>query len=154
MANNRSGAYIAGIILIILGIWLIIGLPFTFVNVKIFHLVLGALFLAAYFHKKAYGFLIPGCILLGLSIGGTPSSYFGYRFVNTIYLGLGFIMIYVIDRIYRGKTHWWPLIPGGIIIFTSIRGSWDLVKSGWPILLILLGLYIIYNSAKQKDKDE
>ncbi len=89
-----------------------------------FMLLLGSLFIAAYFYKDSYGLLIPGCIIFGL---GLSSAQFGivrnYSQFNTVGLGIGFIGIFVIDLINKGKTHWWPLIPGGILTIIGLSSS-------------------------------
>lgn len=154
MIEKKSGGFLAGIILILIGVGILIGEPVFSFNLKTFHFLLGGLFLAAYFYKKAYGFLIPGCILLGVSLGGESTHWFGYNSLSSLYLGLSFIMIYVIDRIYRGRSHWWPLIPGGIIIFTSVHRFRRLLYNGWPAILIVLGLFIIFKTFKKEQHED
>jgi len=151
MKKERKGQIIAGIILILLGlsfsgIRFIIGFHYN-----TFFLLLGGLFIAAYFYKDLYGLLIPGCLIIG---SGLTSGHFGLlRYsphYNTLGLGLGFIAIYVIDLLNKGKTLWWPLIPGGILTFLGLSTRpyhfWGFFQVIWPILIILLGLFIIFNS--------
>ena len=62
-------------------------------------------------------------------------------------LGLGFIAIFVIATLYQGRSHWWPLIPGGILLVSGLaEGSQafrDLLAVGWPVVLILIGLIFL-----------
>jgi len=106
-------------------------------------LVVGAALLAVYFQRKSYGFLVPGCILLGLGLGavgertGIDLDNFG--------LGLGFLAIFVVDTIVRGRTHWWPLIPGVALLLSSVSDSPVLrvLTRGWPLILILVGVLLL-----------
>ncbi len=108
---------------------------------------IGGAFLAAYFMRRNYGLLIPGCVLVGIAFGAVgEETVFGLGDFSAIGLGLGFIAIYVIDLVYRGKTHWWPLIPGGILVVVGIGASPQLERLfsvGWPLFLILIGLLLL-----------
>jgi len=139
----------AGAILIVIGIALLALQLTKGWGEWIILLLIGGLFIAAYFYRRAYGLLIPGCILLGIGLGAIGNNtILGVGDFTQIGLGIGFIAIYIIDRIYRNPaTHWWPLIPGGILLLTGIGTlSGDLgrlVHDGWPLLLVLAGLLLI-----------
>lgn len=148
MFENRNGRATAGAILIVLGLALLANQLVPNFSGEIWQLVLGGLFVAGYFNRRAYGLLIPGCILLGLSLGDlTQGTLFQLGDTDSIGLGLGFIAIYAIDSLYRGNSHWWPLIPGVILVVTgAAEGSQqiqDTLAVGWPVLLILLGLVVL-----------
>ncbi|MCK4654533.1 MAG: hypothetical protein KAU01_08805 [Candidatus Cloacimonetes bacterium] len=151
MKKEEKGRLLAGLILIILGLS-ISGIKFYFgFHQNSFMLLLGGLFIAAYFYKDAYGFLIPGCILAGLGLGSFGHGFFwNFPHFSTLGLGIGFIGIFVIDLLNKGKTHWWPLIPGGILFFTGLSyrpfSIWRFFHIGWPIALIIIGLWIIAKS--------
>ena len=92
-----------------------------------------------------------GCILAGLGLG----ELIGW---SSLGLGLGFIAIFVIDLLVRGKSHWWPLIPGVIItldalgdranvVIAPLRG---LVANWWPLLLIAIGLLLLFQNRRGK----
>ncbi len=162
MKKERKGQIIAGIILILVGISISGLRQLIGFHENSFMLLLGSLFIAAYFYKDSYGLLIPGCIIFGL---GLSSAQFGivknYSQFNTVGLGLGFIGIFMIDLINKGKTHWWPLIPGGILTIVGLSSSpfnlWKIFNLGWPVILIILGLWIIAKSSglmKSKKEEE
>ncbi len=140
--------FIIGAVLILLGIGLLAlqrseGLGDAFAL-----FLIGGLFVAGYFYRRSYGLLIPGCILLGLGLGAVGESTFpGVSDFSQLGLGAGFVAIYLLDRAFRGTTHWWPLIPGGILLLTGLATlSEDLgrvVEVGWPLLLVLAGLLLL-----------
>jgi len=152
MSEKIKNNFVSGIFLIILGI-LIIGFKYrSFPNISIFPIIIGGFFLAGYFSNKNYGLLIPGCLLLSIGLTGGRVFWISYRDFGSLGLGIGFVAIYVIDLIYRGKTHWWPLIPGIILILTGTRKFTHFISIGWPVLLILLGIWIVIKSF-QKNND-
>jgi hypothetical protein len=109
--------------------------------------IIGAAFVAGYFYRHAYGLLIPGCILLGIALGSVGEKSLGIGEFSAIGLGIGFVAIYVIDLIYRGATHWWPLIPGLVLIATGAVQAFPNLERvfavGWPLILVLVGLIIL-----------
>jgi len=124
-------------------------------------LLLGGLFIAWYFYSNAYGLLIPGCILVGIGVGSIGSNHLWYSPHNsTLGIGLGFVAVFVIERLHKGKSHWWPLIPGGIMVLSSLSqgafGMRNFFHIGWPVILILIGIWIIGRSTgiiKKSDKN-
>ncbi|MCD4796766.1 MAG: hypothetical protein K8R49_06335 [Candidatus Cloacimonetes bacterium] len=151
MKKEEKGKLLAGLILVIIGLS-ITGLKYFYgFHQYSFILLLGGLFIAAYFYKDAYGLLIPGCILAGLGLGNFGNRFFwNFPHFNTLGLGFGFIAIFVIDLLNKGKTHWWPLIPGGILLLTGLSfkpfNIWKFFYIGWPIVLIIIGIWIIVRS--------
>jgi uncharacterized membrane protein len=100
--------------------------------------------------------------LVGIGLGSVGSDYHWFSPQNSqLGLGIGFIAIYLIDRLHKGKSHWWPLIPGLIISITALSqgalGLRRIFHIGWPIILILLGIWIIGKSTgivKDEKKDD
>ena len=45
------------------------------------------------------------------------------------------------------KSHWWPLIPGIVLILTGIASASKdfqrLLEVGWPLILVFVGLLIL-----------
>lgn len=139
---------IAGAVLILLGIAFFVMNFVEGLGQAVVLFGIGALLVAAYFYTRTYGFLIPGCILIGLGLGqlgeATLISFSGF---SALSLGVGFIAIYLIDWLYRGGTHWWSLIPGGILVVTSLASASEtiqvLLSRGWPLILVVIGLLIL-----------
>lgn len=152
MGELQRGRVTAGAILILLGVALIlmqISEPF---RESTWTFLIGGAFVAAYFYRRAYGFLIPGCILLGIGLGSVGSSSpLGFGEFGSVGLGVGFVAIFLIAWIYEGRSHWWPLIPGGILIVTGLAAGSEafrqLLDVGWPAALILAGLLLMAGSA-------
>ena len=109
-------------------------------------LVVGAVLLAAYFRRKSYAFLVPACILLGIGLGAVGErSGIEFDDFGSFGLGLGFLAIFIIDTIVRGRTHWWPLIPGGVLLLGSVSDLpvTRVITRGWPLILVVVGLWLL-----------
>jgi len=148
MINMKQGRGAAGAVLIVVGLILLASQFVKGFADHIWTLLIGGLFVAGYFYRRAYGLLIPGCILLGIGLGNLgEGSILQFGDFDSIALGLGFLAIFVIDTLYRGRSHWWPLIPGGVLVVSGLaEGSQafeDLLTVGWPGILILIGLIIL-----------
>ncbi len=112
---------------------------------------------------RSVGLLIPGGVLFGVGLGAfliervfinVSDEMSGGIFMLAFALGWGLITLL---SALIGRLHWWPLIPGGIMAFIgvallvgeagqrllTILGQW------WPILLILLGLYLILRQLRK-----
>jgi len=110
--------------------------------------LVGAAFLVGYFSRRLYGLLIPGCLLLGLALGSAGESVLKVE-ITVLGLGLGFLAIYGIDLLYRRSTHWWPLIPGGILVLVGLTRfpGWSILPNiAWPLVLIVLGFLLLANA--------
>jgi hypothetical protein len=137
------------------------GLLFLFAQLGLFPgfgnvvlLLLGGVFLYAYFTTKAdyrIGFLIPGSILTGLGVGVLLENapVFGNILgggIVPVFLGLGFVLIWFLDR-----RHWWALIPGGIMLLAGLS---SVLRIGalWPIVLIALGVYLLWDQSRRRPR--
>lgn len=149
MNVNRAGL-IPGLVLIFLGIAFLLVQYFEF-GPGLFLLMLGLAFLIPYAFTRAYGILIPGCILAGIGLGllfDRPPLRSDMTVL--IGLGLGFVAIYVVHLVFTRASHWWSLVPGGILILIGIAEgipqAQALIQQGWPLILILIGLVILGTS--------
>jgi hypothetical protein len=164
MNEQDKGRLVTGAILIVLGVGLL-ALQFLegFSEAVIFFLV-GGMFVAGYLYSRAYGLLIPGCILLGLglgSVGGSTISSVSEDMFVLLGLGVGFVAIWVIPLVYQGKSIWWPLIPGGILIIVGFAEGSETVEKlfevGWPLIIVFIGLLILagaFGLTGRKREDE
>ena len=146
MATN-SRHLIPGLILIALGIALLLGQYFEF-GPSLFLVLLGLAFLIPYALTRSYGLLIPGCILTGIGIGLAFDRAVARPDITvSLGLGLGFIAIFVVQLIVQRASHWWPLVPGGILVLAGIAemlpAGQALFERGWPLILIVIGLAIL-----------
>ena len=151
MDNKNRGNIILGAVIIVLGLALFAMQMLKDSSEAVVLLLIGAAFTAWYFSSRNYGLLIPGCILLGLGLGRVGQTVFETsQGMEQIGLGIGFCGIYVIDLIYQGKSSWWPLIPGGILILTGIAEVSDALEGlkdvGWPLIIVIVGVVVLLNA--------
>ena len=111
-------------------------------------LLAGGAFIATYFYSDIYGLLIPGGILGGLGLGLVMEwRGIGVRDPSAIGLGVGFVAIYVIERLYRHRAHRWPLIPGAILLVSGAGARFgDVGHILWrwgPAVLVLFGIVLL-----------
>lgn len=156
---KRPGRSGTGWVLIALGALLLVGNLFH-VSGSIFLIALGGAFLAGYFTNRSYGLLIPAMILIGLGLGAMFDDWRAFNlhgYEMPLFLGLGFISIYLIDRFSWHQSSLWPLWPGGILVIIALwgiavetglfRDIWwemmDLLGTWWPVLLIIWGVYLL-----------
>lgn len=121
-------------------------------------LFLGLGFLAMFFWSRHYGWLVPGGILTGLGTGiimvtavqNVPEDFEAALFL--VPLGLGFILIWVLDVLFMRVSNWWPLIPGGIMVLIGLAVGiggvaldiLQFVGNWWPAILIIIGAWILF----------
>ncbi len=141
-----ASRWIPGVILIVLGVALLLMQFFRFGPGQ-FLILLALLFFVPYVLLRSYGLLIPGCILAGIGLGLIFESSEQTYVTVPIGLGLGFIAIFSIQLMAAGHSHWWPLVPGVLLVVVglaeSVPQAQTLVERGWPLLLILIGLAIL-----------
>lgn len=150
--SERSGRLVAGASLVIAGLGLFALEAFDEGGDAAILFVIGSVFIAAYFMWRLYGLLVAGCITFGVGLG-----IIGERLIDTsgdvtvIGIGIGFAMIYVIDRLTTSTAHWWPLVPGGVLIIiglATIAGSVGAYL--WPALLILAGVGLLIGAGRRR----
>jgi hypothetical protein len=147
MGSRQS---VAGIILIALGVLFLLG-QYLRVGGEAIVALIGIAFLVAHALTRQYGFLVPGGIMTGLGIGIIYEDRFNAGGAPVLLgLGAGFLLIYVLS-VMRGRMpgDWWPLVPGTILTATGLMlaadatGALAVVGRWWPLVLVLLGLYIV-----------
>jgi len=148
MEDRRRRRLVAGSVLILLGLTLFAVQYVEGIGQSAVFFIIGGVFLGAYLYQREYGLLIPACILMGLGVGSIAQpARFPFGSGAQLGLGIGFVAIFVIALIYERRSHWWPLIPGGILIVTSIPDAdrvFDfLLDRGWPLILVIIGLMIL-----------
>lgn len=146
-----------GLILVGIGITALIFQSMEGGYSALFMMGLGAGFLAFYRYGKKPGLLIPGCLIFGLGIGKGAYLYvwgIGNPFIFG--LGIGFLLIYVVTKVWTGESHWWPLVPGfsflGLDVLTKFRDLLYMVSQQWPLAVIVIGGYFLYVSHQANQK--
>ena len=144
-ANRRQ--ILPGLILIVLGIVFLLTQYFEF-GPGLFLILLGLIFLIPYAFTRTYGLLIPGCILAGIGVGLAFERTLSRPDITvSIGLGLGFVAIFLVQLIVAGSSHWWPLVPGVMLLlggFAELAPQGQaLLDKGWPLVLIAIGLAVL-----------
>jgi hypothetical protein len=149
--RTRSQRIVSGLSLIVAGLALYVLRGVEGFGQAAVFLVLGVVFLAAYFSRRAYGFLVPGCILVGLGAGLLLDE--GRVVANglPLGLGLGFVAVFVIAWLYQRSSHWWPLVPGVALILLAVPHAERVVTflvHNWPLILVAVGLLVLLGALR------
>src|SRR5262245_13947754 len=118
-------------------------------------LLAGGSFIATYFYSEIYGLLVPGGILFGLGLGSL-GEWWGaaVRDPNAVGLGAGVGAIYALERLYRHRAHWWPLIPGVILVGSGLGARFgDVGHILWrwaPAILVALGVALVIRAIRRE----
>jgi hypothetical protein len=154
VARNRRSQTAAGAALMVIGIVALALQYFEGPGRAVVLLLAGGSFIAAYLYSDIYGLLIPGGILSGLGLGSLGEwQDVAVRDPNAVGLGIGFVSIYVVERVYRRRAHWWPLIPGVILVGSGLGARFgDVGHILWrwaPAILVVLGVVLVVRAMKR-----
>jgi len=149
---DRTGRLIAGASLVVAGLGLFALEALGEAGDAAVLFVIGAVFLAIYFMRRIYGLLVAGSITFGVGLGIVAERVFeSTGDITVIGIGIGFVMIYGIDRATTSTAHWWPLIPGAILLIigiTQLAGS--IGEFIWPALLIAAGVALLAGASRRR----
>jgi len=111
--------------------------------------MISAIMFFAYYRTKAYGLLIPACILAGVTAGIIFELLSPVDGVFLLGLGGGFIAI---DRIQQEKSRW-PLYPGIVLlaIGTVITIQTLFNNMLFAIMLIVVGAFLLLRNRQVLD---
>jgi hypothetical protein len=147
MTREKRQRLIAGLTVIVMGLGLWALQRYDMIGPSPFFFLIGGAFMAAYLAKKEFGYLIPACILLGLGAGSIgEGSFLSFGSPTRLGLGFGFVGIFVIALLYERKNHWWPLIPGAVLILLGLdrtREVFGFLYRNWPLALVLVGVLML-----------
>jgi len=160
---HRRG--VAGIALIVIGAFALLATVFqSDVFGLLFLPALGLIFLAWGIASRHARPLVPGGLLLGIGVGVLLSQLIygsdGRPSIILLCMGLGFIIITPLSIMFTTRAERWPLIPGvilailGIVFFiggTALETAQILGKF-WPVFLIVIGLYLLWEWNRQAKK--
>lgn len=163
MERKANGGLIGGLILLFVGIVALIGqfVPDTWSEFfgTFLLLGLGLVFMAVGIITREGGWFIPGGILTGLGAGtALITSSFGARLSGDeggwflLVFAAGWFLIPLMSVIFSDDTHWWALIPGGVIALVGLAvlfggvfmDTLEWVGKLWPIVLIVAGGLLLW----------
>ena len=147
MTKPDRQKFTAGVVLVLFGLGFYLVQRLETIGSEVIMLIIGAAFLVAYFYQKAYGLLIPACVLLGLGAGNIlQDRYWWANDGIQLGLGVGFLAIYVIARLYERQSHWWPLIPGAVLVIVGVPKTARIFRflyENWPLILVAIGIIVL-----------
>ena len=164
MARTRKSNLTAGVILVVVGGVLLVTRFALLATAPAWLLGLGVGLALIAIVTRAYGALVGGMILLGLGAG----MALGDREVGGVSpgawiqlgLGAGFVGIWVLALILGMKRHWWPLVPG--VILLALGGARFLrhivvippeamiaVRTWWPAALVVAGIWVLASALRK-----
>lgn len=169
--SNRRKEIVGGILLIGAGIFVLLATMGYVPNLGLFFLpAMGTGFLLWGILSREEGLIIPGGILSGIGWGvylmnGPFDSIENNMEQGGIFLlsfACGFGLITLFTALFTDETHWWALIPGGIIgvvgvaVLTqgALLTAVSTVGKYWPVVLIGLGIYILFKAIRQNEVKE
>jgi hypothetical protein len=147
---RRDDRVAGGIVLLLIGLFLL-GVQAVPDIGRLIPLFLGSVLLAIGILRREHGLIIAGCVVGGVGLGvALQGAVTGVEAgaVVILSLGLGFVAIYAISLLLGlPEAHWWPLIPGGIILLVGVvvlsgRVVGDAMR-WWPVALIAVGLLVV-----------
>ncbi len=167
MERRSKGEIFGGTILVLIGLVTLIGqfLPDSWDGVfgTFFLLGLGLIFMSVGIVTREDGWFIPGGILTGLGagvallagpfidrLGGDEGGWF------LLVFALGWALIPLMTAIFTDETHWWALIPGGIIGLVGLAVLYgglfinilEWVGKLWPVALIIAGVLVLWKVSR------
>jgi hypothetical protein len=169
--STRSNSQ-TGLILLLLGLALLFGQIVDWDGIALaIPALLGLAFLVMGALTRRSGLMVPGGILSGIGLGtlviSGPLSHLPLiaRHEDSWFLvtfALGWVLITVATALFGEKTYRWPLIPAAIMAVIAaslvVGGTLETVLSyagkAWPLILILLGLNLLWNSRRQDESRE
>ncbi len=163
-SQQRRNGVIGGVFLIMIGALLLLGQFISFDSAGLLFLpLLATAFIIWGVLTRNAGLFIPGGILGGIGLGAALMelpmlAHLEEGGIFLLSFAAGWVLIPILSAIFTKETHWWPLIPAGILGFIGIAvitngfllNALSLVGQGWPLILIAVGLYIILRPAKAK----
>ncbi len=164
MARTRRPNLTLGLILLVVGVILLVTRFVAVETAPVWLLGLGAAFALIAIVNASYGALVSGMVLLGLGAGmilgdrGTAGIPEGTWIL--LGLGAGFVGIYVLALILKLNRHWWPLLPGVVLL---VAGGWRYVRrfaflppevviairTWWPAALIVAGGWMLFRALRK-----
>jgi hypothetical protein len=111
-------------------------------------LLVGVGLLAVFWASRAYLALVAGAILTGLGTGLLVAGFLPGNEVDGAgaVLGLagGFMAVWTVSRILELREHhWWPLVPGSILLAVGSGLALDLIAGDASALIVPAALVVL-----------
>ena len=161
---------VGGLVLIGIGLLFLVSRFVDFGNLGLLILpLLGVAFMTWGILTREDGLMVPGGILSGVGVGvyliaGPLALPAGIEEggIFLLSLGAGFASITLFTALFGKETHWWGLIPGGIIALVGLSVLFggvfmDVLSAAgkyWPVILIGVGVYTIFKAVRQPELKE
>jgi hypothetical protein len=142
LKNNSS--IVTGVIFILFGFFLLLdSLNILKFNANYVLLIIGIIFLLAYSFTKKPGLLIPGVMLSLFSLILIFNLIY-LPYVWMLSISLSFFAVYLTKE----KDTTWALIPGSILLAITLIIIFEYYTTinALPLILILIGVYLIYKN--------
>jgi hypothetical protein len=129
---------------------------------------LAVVFLISGILTRSPHLLVPGGILGGLGVGTVLAYALEGRLAPdaigglvVLCLGLGFLLIVALQALVAKYTHWWPLVPAGLLMLIGstllFGGSTSLIMQAlgylWPLALLACGIWILARALRRSSED-
>jgi hypothetical protein len=154
--ERKRGVPVLGLFLVVLGVVLALGdlVPGVHIGTSAFFLAIGIIFIFVWARDHNHAALYAGILLTALNLASVLADAGAIRGPGwgTLFLGLGLIWVAAI-RAARGGGRGWQLVVGGALLIWGggeIAAYYLTLRTdnlGWPILLVLLGVFIISRTA-------
>jgi hypothetical protein len=171
-SGKVNSGLIVGLVLILGGLLALAG---QFVTISLGEyfgtlllLGLGLIFMVAGILTREEGWFIPGGILTGLGAGvALMASPWAARLPGEaggwflLVFAAGWALIPIMTAIFGDETHWWALIPGGIIglvgaavLFGGVFiDALEWAGKLWPLALIVIGGSLLWKARRPHAKN-
>lgn len=155
--NEKQNNLFGGVLLVGLGLLFLINQFVTLELGLLFLPGLAFVFLLWGVVSRNPGLMIPGGILAGIGLGALAVESPLANLVEDdgglfmLFFASGWVLITLFTAVFTKETHWWPLIPASIMALIGLAITFGglmmtiltLVSKGWPLILIVIGVYIL-----------
>jgi hypothetical protein len=107
-------------------------------------------------NRENWWAIIPGGILLSIGVFiGLEAIFEGVELVGIFFLGMG--LTFVVVAYLPSQESWmrWALVPAGVLLFMGViflGSAFSALEVLGPAALVLVGLYLIYRTARPKEQ--
>lgn len=107
-------------------------------------------------NRENWWAIIPGGVLLSIGVFiGLEAIFEGVEMVGVMFLGMG--LTFVVLAYLPTQEGWmrWALVPAGVLLLMGViflGSAFAVLEIIGPAALVLVGLYLIYRTARPKEK--